>query len=838
MAIALDSGDPNLVREFAAAGALPTLARLLEQAAVVHTRPPMGVFVSANWPTIFTATRPDRHGYLCWDEYREGTYEYRQTDPTMIRGQTIWRRMSDAGKRVAVFDVPHTVVEDVNGVMVSEWGCHDRHFGPRSSPPELVGELNERHGKHFGSMRAPGFDQFAPCDYAHRIGSRRTREEEIAFFDAVHEGAEMKESASLDLLDRGGWDFFLSVLGETHCSGHQFWHLHDPAHPGFDPELAERFGGDPVRTIYSRVDAALGEHLARLGPEDTLYVLMPHGMTAHHDGDHLLDDVLFRLDRWLDEPNSLGRSTRAAAEAAGWIPRGLRGPALRAATPLIRRAAGSPRADQIPPKEGRRWFQVPNNTVVGALRLNLRGREPGGQIEPADMREAQRWLADRLAELVNVETGGRVVRHCRFTDDVYDRKPGDAFADVYVEWERSAPIERVWSPTTGTVAGAYDHWRQGDHRQEGMMLAVGPGIRPGNRRGTFESTDLGATLAAAVGVPLEDVDGRAIASVLPAPVRSAARRDRALNLARGQLETAVRKRAAGRIPRWAKRAEPTISRLRHDLGERADRTDAELAALNDKVAELERHSKIAAMSAWLPHAEVSEELLVNVVMPTRDRRQLLAEAIDSVKAQSYTHWELLVVDDGSTDDTSSFLGEIEDPRVRVLRSDGVGVCAARNLGLDAARGDAIAYLDDDNRFDPQWLKAVVLALAANPQESLYYGARVFDDEGRVTEGVSSGLPGIQFVEWDAEAIREHNFIDMNVLAHRRGPVRFDEELAHLGDWDLLLRLAPDADPVEIPAIAVYYRSDVAGRLSTTLPSEELDREYLRVRRKLAKAALS
>jgi hypothetical protein len=148
----------------------------------------------------------------------------------------------------------------------------------------------------------------------------------------------------------------------------------------------------------------------------------------------------------------------------------------------------------------------------------------------------------------------------------------------------------------------------------------------------------------------------------------------------------------------------------------------------------------------------------------------------------------------------------------------------------------IAYLDDDNRFDPQWLKAIALTFTALPDRSVCYGARVFDDEGRVLHGVSSGRPGVQFAEWDREAIRENNFVDMNVLAHRRSAVRFDEALSHLGDWDLLLRLAPDADPVEVPAIAVYYRTDIDGRMSTTLPPEELDREYHHVRDKLASAA--
>src|SRR3954468_19215784 len=105
MVVALDAADPGLVREFAAAGDMPAMARLLSEAASVETRAPMGVFVGANWPTLFTATGPDRHHFLCWDEIRGGTYEHVETDPTMVRGTPIWNRLSDAGRRVAVIDV-------------------------------------------------------------------------------------------------------------------------------------------------------------------------------------------------------------------------------------------------------------------------------------------------------------------------------------------------------------------------------------------------------------------------------------------------------------------------------------------------------------------------------------------------------------------------------------------------------------------------------------------------------------------------------------------------------------------------------------------------------------
>ncbi len=129
----------------------------------------------------------------------------------------------------ALLDVPHSVVEELNGVMVAEWGCHDRHFGTASWPAELADELTERHGKHFGRMRPPGFDQFAPCDYAHRIGQRRTDEETIAFYDAVHDGVEQKRNASLELLL--GFALLVCLLFAAPARGAERVTIFDPGEP-------------------------------------------------------------------------------------------------------------------------------------------------------------------------------------------------------------------------------------------------------------------------------------------------------------------------------------------------------------------------------------------------------------------------------------------------------------------------------------------------------------------------------------------------------------------------------------------------------------------------------
>jgi predicted AlkP superfamily phosphohydrolase/phosphomutase len=811
MVVALDAADPGLVRDFAAAGEMPTMARLLRDGAAVETLAPMGVFVGANWPALFTATAPDRHHFLCWEEIRGGTYDHVETDPTWVRGTPLWHHLSNAGRRVAVVDVPHAMAEPVNGAMLLEWGCHDRHLGTKSWPPELAAELADRHGEHYGSM-AFHRGQFAPCDYRHREGRERSADETAALFDDILRGVENKRRVSLDLLDRGGWDLFFTVSGESHCVGHQLWHLHEKGHPRHDPELAARIGGDPMRQVYRRLDRLVGDHLERLGPEDTAYVVMAHGMAAHHDGTHLLDQVLNRLEWGLDNPRGFGLGTRAAAEAARLVPPALRTRAFGRAAPFLRRHATSPGLDAIPAREARRWFLTPNNTVVGAVRLNLAGREPAGRIQPGDRRAALDWLSKRLGELVNLDTGGPVVRRCVVTDDVYRRSQGDSFGDLYVEWERDAPIERVWSPATGTVVVPYEHWRQGDHVREGLTLAVGPGIRAGKRRRVHSIPELGATIAAAAGVALPDADGSPIDSILPA------------GAAPRRVERLLGPRADRRVPGWAQRS--ASSAITPQPTEPAPGP----SPLEGRVVALERQAQVGAMSAWLRNADVPEDLLISVVTVTRDRRELLARAVDSIKAQSYTHWELLVVDDGSVDGTAELLARDEDPRLRRLAGTGDGECAARNLGLEAAHGDVIVYLDDDNRFDPDWLKAVALTFGTLPETLVAYGARVCDDFGRVHHGPSNGRPWMQFAAWDPDALEDFNIADTNVLAHRPSSERFDEELSFFGDWDLLLRLTQNRSrpPTEIPAIAAYYRTDVDGRMTSSVPREEIERAYRRI----------
>jgi GT2 family glycosyltransferase len=110
--------------------------------------------------------------------------------------------------------------------------------------------------------------------------------------------------------------------------------------------------------------------------------------------------------------------------------------------------------------------------------------------------------------------------------------------------------------------------------------------------------------------------------------------------------------------------------------------------------------------------------LISIVMPTYNRADTIQRAIASIRAQSWSDWELIVVDDGSTDDTALRLAGL-DPRIRLLRQENQGVTAARNTGLAVVKGELIAFLDSDDEWLPHHLALAAAFFAAHPGEHLF-----------------------------------------------------------------------------------------------------------------------
>lgn len=223
--------------------------------------------------------------------------------------------------------------------------------------------------------------------------------------------------------------------------------------------------------------------------------------------------------------------------------------------------------------------------------------------------------------------------------------------------------------------------------------------------------------------------------------------------------------------------------------------------------------RLLALQYWLAEQPQSD-LLVSVIIPTRSRPAFVREAIASVQAQSHARWELIVIDDGSEDETSATLAAIDDDRVRCLRTEGLGSAGARNAGLELAGGEAIAYLDDDNIMLPGWLAAVAWAFSRFDDVDVLYGARIIEDES--TFRSDARLPRLAFAHFDRDKLLKGNYIDASVISHRAHlpQAHWDPEFAGVGDWDLITRLTEEKPALALPVTAVLYRTRVPGRQSS------------------------
>lgn len=193
---------------------------------------------------------------------------------------------------------------------------------------------------------------------------------------------------------------------------------------------------------------------------------------------------------------------------------------------------------------------------------------------------------------------------------------------------------------------------------------------------------------------------------------------------------------------------------------------------------------------------------VSVILPAYNREDLAARAIDSVLAQSFTDFELIVVDDCSTDGTRAVLERYRGhPRVRLVLSDvNRGGGGARNLGIAEARADLIAFQDSDDVWLPHKLAAQVAAMDAAPAAGLCYCGALYS-AGRQSYYLPRAL--FERFEGDMSAqILTHNTTSTQTLMIRRAALdragHFDASFRRLQDWDLMIRVAQVTEFLFLP----------------------------------------
>jgi predicted AlkP superfamily phosphohydrolase/phosphomutase len=500
LVIGLDVGDGKLIREWGQQGFLPVLNSLLTEGTWAWLRTTAETLHVSAWPSLYTGTLPGKHGVYYTFQPAPGLQGAQRFSSDQYGYPPVWQLLSQAGKRCVVFDAPYTHPHTPpGGAQIFEWGTWAHYWKPMSHPPRLMRQLQRSCGAY-------------PLGWeANQVG--------LAHLDALNlqqrlvRAAAAKARAARWLMAQTPWDLFLLVFGETHPAAHYCWPL------GQAPADTGDAAYDQLRAVYEAIDRAIGEVLAGLPEDVTVFIVSGDGVGPNYSGWHLLPEVLQR-----------------AGFTAGPVRQDIPGPQK---TDMLKRLRDCIPSDlrqtvsrHLPTRWQdalmRRWatagidwsrtraFCLPTD-LEGCIRLNVKGREPHGIVMPgAEYAKVCEEITDALQWLMNRLNGQPAVRQVINTEEALPGERRHSLPDLIVLWAEDAEITEVYSPALGTVQAPSPDVRTGTHRAPGFMLVRGPGVPQGQTLEGAQVTDLAPTLLAqfAVSVP-PHMDGHVWHTLLP-----------------------------------------------------------------------------------------------------------------------------------------------------------------------------------------------------------------------------------------------------------------------------------------------------------------------------------
>jgi glycosyltransferase involved in cell wall biosynthesis len=216
--------------------------------------------------------------------------------------------------------------------------------------------------------------------------------------------------------------------------------------------------------------------------------------------------------------------------------------------------------------------------------------------------------------------------------------------------------------------------------------------------------------------------------------------------------------------------------------------------------------------------------IVSVIIPTYNRANLLPEAVQSVLAQTFADFELIIVDDGSSDNTQQVVENFTDGRIRYIYQDNKGITGAMNTGLNAAQGSYVARLDSDDRWLPTILAEQVAILQNNPTIGVVYAkAQAMDIHGHPLPqmlGAPPHFPGQHF-----KSLLYGDFGSaISTLVRRECYDRiggYDTQLKANEDWDVWIRLARHHHFYFLDKVLAHFRYHPGRSTASTLFGEVL-----------------
>jgi len=230
---------------------------------------------------------------------------------------------------------------------------------------------------------------------------------------------------------------------------------------------------------------------------------------------------------------------------------------------------------------------------------------------------------------------------------------------------------------------------------------------------------------------------------------------------------------------------------------------------------------------------------ISIIIPAYNAAKTIIDTVDSVRRQTINDWELIIVNDGSTDNTQEIVEAISEPRLKLITFTNGGVAQARNRGIAEAQGKYVAFLDADDLWLPNKLERQLQALERTPEAIAAYSWTYFMDEQQ--DGyVYHSSPSYQYDRDVYPQLLQGDFIHSgsNILVRRQALAQaggFEPNCNGCEDWDMWLRLAAIGNFVVVPQHQILYRRAVG---SATSNAEQMYQQGIYVIDKAYRAAPS
>jgi predicted AlkP superfamily phosphohydrolase/phosphomutase len=487
--ISFDAVSRPLLDRMIAQGRLPNCAMLLRRGRTYAMEPtPLHASV---YRSLYTGLSVSTHGVYYPLQWRASEQRVRPADPLDPEG-SIFARLGSAGRRILVIDPPECGrFTPRAGIAACGWQFTARFVLPQWYSSARIARLL---GNQFGTPTR--------CDEVFgRPSMRRLR----AMHKVLQSAPRRLADATIACLKDGEVDFLWATFVAAHIAGHQLWResLDSPPDPRREPEV--------LAGIYEEVDDALGRMLAAFPPQTDVIVFSPNGMGPETSRADFLPAMLARVMN-----GHVRKRTAASPGSRLWR--------LRAVTPTALRGLV---ADAMPDhlavrltahlenagadRTTTRAFALPSDGA-GFIRLNLKGRERHGIVEPRDADELLDEIAAGLATFVEPSGESMITSMIRSSGLDGPGPRSLSLPDLVVRWSHTpeAALRIVTSPRFGEVRrDGVGSGRSGNHC-DGAWVCVVPGgprdLAPDV--GTVRAIDLASTVCAVMGVPREDLPGR------------------------------------------------------------------------------------------------------------------------------------------------------------------------------------------------------------------------------------------------------------------------------------------------------------------------------------------